>query len=71
MCFGEAAAMAVRLGIDDKIDSALAVKRDRLGAVPRHGAEAHALEQRVQLGGIGRGVFDKFESVRAHRIVPQ
>src|SRR5579862_6098330 len=68
---GEAGAVAVGFGVDDKIDAALAVEGDALGAVPRHRTEIHPLEQRVQFARIGRGVFDEFESVGAQRIVPQ
>ena len=67
---GEGLAEAVGLGIDDEIDVALAVEGDLLGAVAGHGAEAQALEEPAQRGGIGGGVFDEFEAVGAHGVRP-
>ncbi len=59
---------ALRLGIDQEIDRALAVERHVLGAVARHRGEAHAVEYMPQISGIGRGVFDELEPVGAHGI---
>ena len=59
---------AVRLGVDQEIDVALAVQRHVLRAMARGGAKAHLLEQRAQRIGVGRRVFDEFEAVGAHRI---
>ncbi len=71
MRFGEAGAMAALLRIDDEIGLALAIERHILGAVAGDGAKAHLLEQIVELADIGRGVFDEFESVGAHRVFPE
>ena len=65
---GELLGEAVRLGIDDEVDVALAVERDVLALVPGDRGEAHLGEQRAQQLGIGRGIFDEFEAVGAHRI---
>jgi hypothetical protein len=67
----QAAAVAVRFGIDDEVHATLAEQRDVLGAVTRHGAKAHALEQGGKFGHIRRGVFDELESVRTDGIVPE
>ena len=59
---------ALRLGIDQEIDLALAVERHVLGAVARHGGETHALEDAPQIRRVGRGVFDELEPVRSHGV---
>src|SRR5690606_497718 len=68
---GEALGKAFRLGIEDEVDVALAIKRDVLRPVLRHGGKAHALEQGCQLGGFGCGIFDELETVGAHGVVEQ
>ena len=67
---GEALSKGVGFGVEDEVDAALAVQRHRLVAVLRDGLEAHALEQFAHRLGIGCGVFDEFETVGAHRVVP-
>jgi len=67
---GEGLRETVGLGIDDEIDVALAIERHVLGAVPGHGAKAQALEQLAQRLGVGRGVFDEFETIGGHGIGP-
>jgi hypothetical protein len=67
---GKALGKAVGLGIDDEVDAALAVQRDRLVAVLRDGFEAHAFEQRAHGRRVRRGVFNELESVGAHRVIP-
>ncbi len=64
----EALAETARLGVDDEVDVALLVQRDVLAAMARRDRESHALEQRTQQFGVGRGVFDEFETVGTHRI---
>jgi hypothetical protein len=60
---------AVRLAVHDEVHAPLAVEDHVLGAVARHGAEAHLLEEGAQLPGIGRGVLDEFEAVGTHRVL--
>ena len=66
----EALSERVRFGVDDEVDLALPIERHVLRPVPGDRAEAHGLEQSTQRHGIGRGVFDELESIRAHRVVP-
>jgi hypothetical protein len=56
-------------GVDEKIDPALAVQGDILGAMPRDRREAQPLEQRAQQLRIRRGVFDELETVRPHGVI--
>ena len=58
----------IGLGIDDEVDVALAPERDLLGPMLRDRLEAHGAEQLAELFRLGMGVFDEFETVRAHRI---
>jgi len=60
-----------RLGVDDEVDVALLIERDILVAMLCHRLEAHRLEQLPEGLGIGRGVLDELESVRAHGVRPQ
>ena len=57
------------LFVDEIIDVALAIDRDLPGLVARDRRITHQPEQRVQLFGLGMGVFDELEAVGAHRIV--
>ena len=66
----EALREAVGLGIDDEIDAALAVQQHVFVAVAGDRREAHALEQRAHRGWVRRGIFDEFEAVGTHRVVP-
>ena len=59
---------AARLGVDDEVDVALAVERDVLALVLGDRGKAHLAEQGAQQLGIGRGIFDEFEPVGAHRV---
>ncbi len=68
MLLREALAETARLGVDDEVDVALLVQRDVLAAVTRRDRKAHALEQRTQQLGVGRGVLDELEAVGTHRI---
>ena len=68
MAFGEIGGETVGLGVKDVIDVALAIEGHIFRAMARHGREAHELEQRAELFRLGMGKFDKFESVRAHRV---
>src|SRR5688572_3000641 len=68
MRLGESLSEGARLGIDDEIDVALRMQRDVLAAMPGDHREAEAFEQAAQQLGVGGGVFDEFESVRAHWI---
>ena len=54
---GEGLAEAVRLGIDDEIDVALAIEGDLLGAVAGHGAKAQALEQPAAVPAASGAVY--------------
>ncbi len=66
----EALREAVGLGVDDEVDFALAIERHVLVAVARHWLEAHALEHPAHGLRIGGGVFDEFEAVGTHRVLP-
>ena len=66
---GEGSREAIRLVVDDEVDTPLAVQDDPLRAVPRDGREAHLLEQVIQQCGIGSGVLDELEAVGAHGVV--
>lgn len=61
--------MGAWLLVNEVIDVTLAIDRDLPGLVPRDWRVAHQLEQRMQLAGIGVGIFDEFEAVGAHRVV--
>ena len=65
---GEGLREAVGLGIDDEVETALAMQRHVLGAVPGDDGEPHPLEQVTQPGRIGRGVFDELKALRSHRV---
>ena len=71
MSLGEAGAMAVGIGIDDEIGVALAIERHRFGTMAAHGAKPHALEQAMQGGDVGAGIFDELETVGADRVFPE
>ena len=71
MCLGEEAAMAFRLDIYDKIDVTLAIQRDGLGAMTRHGTKAHVLKKSMQLADVGGSIFDEFESIRSDWVFPK
>src|SRR5206468_12304289 len=45
------------------------VQRDVLGLVVRDLGKAHLREQRAQQLDVGRGIFDEFEPVGAHRVI--
>ena len=60
----------IGLGVDDEVDAALAVQGDVFVAVPGNRLEAHAFEHRAHRGRVGCGVFDEFEAVSAHGVVP-
>src|SRR5271166_4568042 len=68
---GKGLGEALRLGIEDEVDVALAVEGDVLRAVARRRDEPHALEQRGEGLRVGPRVLDEFEPVRPHRVVPQ
>jgi hypothetical protein len=59
---------AVGLAVDDEVDPALAIEDHVLGAVLRDRREAHLLEERAQLLGIGSGVLHELETVGAHGV---
>ena len=67
---GKALGKRVGLGVDDEVDAALAVQRDVFVAVPGNRLEAHAFKQRAHHGRVGRRVFNEFETVGAHGVVP-
>src|SRR6185437_10052281 len=64
----EGKAVASGFFIDEIVDVALAIDRDLPGAVAGDRGISHQPEQRVQLLGLGMGVFDEFEAVGPHRI---
>jgi hypothetical protein len=59
------------LSVNDEVSLPLAIERHVLGAMAPNGAEAHLLEQRMQLRHVWRSVFDELEPVGADGIVPK
>jgi hypothetical protein len=67
----EALRERIGLGIDDEVDLALAIQGHVLVAMARDGGKAHLFEQRAHRFRIRRRVFDEFETVGSHRVVPR
>jgi hypothetical protein len=65
----EIATVSTGLFIDEIVDVALAIDGDVLGLVAGDRRIAHELEQRVQFLRSRMRVFDKLETIGAHRIV--
>ncbi len=65
----EAMTVGARLFVDQVIDVALAIHRDRLGLVARHRRKTHQPEQGMKLLGLRVRIFDELEAVGAHRVV--
>ncbi len=59
----------IGFGIDDEIDVVLLVQRDVFRAMMRDRRHAHFRKQAAKQFGIWGGVLDKFESIRAHRVL--
>ena len=57
--------------VQDEVDFALAVQGHVLAAMARYGGEAHRFESLAHCDWIRRRVFDEFEAIGAHRVVPQ
>jgi hypothetical protein len=68
---GEGLGEAVRLGVEQEIDIALAIKRHILGAMTGDRLETQLDEERGKFGRFGRGIFDELEPVGPHRIFKQ
>ena len=68
MLFDETGCMTARFGIQQIINIPLTIKGDLLALVPRDRDESHLTENDVQLFGVGMGVFDEFEPIRASGI---
>jgi hypothetical protein len=66
----EALRERIGLRIQDEVDRALAVQQHVLVAVLGHGREAHALEHLAHGDRIRCRVFDEFEAVGAHGVLP-
>lgn len=66
--FASNAGVAARFGVQDIVDIALPVERDRHPLVPGYRHEAHGAEQPVQHLGLGMGKLHEFEPVGAGRV---
>ena len=71
MLRGEVGRERIRLLVDEEVDAVLAVDGDRARAMLQDRAETHALEQRMQFGGLAgrRRELDELEPVDAHRVL--
>ena len=67
---GKALGEGVGLGVHNEVDLALAVQHHVFVTVPGHGFEPHAFKQLTHGLGVGCGVFNEFEPIGAHRVVP-
>jgi len=62
---------AIRFGIDDEIDIALPVQRNRLRTVASNAAETHGFEQTAEVCRIRGRVLHELEPVGTQRVLPQ
>ena len=69
MFLREIGRVAVRLLVEDKVDVALAVQRDLLGAVAGDGLEPQGVKHRFQDARCRGGELDELETVEAHGVV--
>ena len=60
----------IRLGIDQKINAALAIERHCLVAMLGNRPKTHTLKQSAHRLRIGRGIFNELKACCAHGVIP-
>ena len=71
MLGGKVTGRTFGFAVDNEIDVPLAEQHHIFGAVFGHQREAHALKQRLQHAGRGRGEFNKLKPHQPHGVFKQ